>query len=180
MIFDYLNIPETTSSPPFDFTDVTAMPLWKESSLGLNLGLHEASVSRPFLCSLSIRFSIIGAGHIHGVIIDYPYNEGPTEPLARVVKLVEKVGIPNYYQRYGYNKAAILTGRIDTYLLSYLWPDEQDHDRSPVSSHKQCTLEALHQFGPLLDEESGRIILSTDMASHAKHRHDIWDFALLH
>ncbi|KIM36620.1 hypothetical protein M413DRAFT_285781 [Hebeloma cylindrosporum] len=90
----YFSIPETTSLPPVDFTDATAMPLWRERGLGIDLGLRSSSISKPFVCSDSIRFSIRGRDTVHGVIIGYPYNEGPSEPLGRTVKLVETLNWP--------------------------------------------------------------------------------------
>ena len=180
MIFDYFSIPETTSLPPDDFTDATAMPLWRVRGLGIDLGLRSSSISKPFLCSRSIRFSIRGRDTVHGLIIDYPYNEVPTEPLGHVVKLVEKLNVdmkPREY--YGYNKATILGGRIGTYLFNYPWSDVQNGDPLPVSLHTEGTSQTW-KFGPFLDEQSGRVIVSADMASKAKHSHDIWDFALLY
>ena len=141
--------------------------------------VHQLRSPNLFFCSRSIRFSIRGKDDIYGVIIDYPYNEGPTEPLGQVVKLLEKLtGNMKPHEYYGYNKATILAGRVGTYLFNYPWPDEQNDDSLPVSL---CTgVFQTWQFGPFLDEQSGRVIISADVASKAKHNHDIWDFSLLY
>jgi len=178
MIFDYSDIPETTSLPPLDFTDATVMPLWRVRDLGLDFDLRPSSVSKPFFCSCSIRFSIRGKDKVHGIIIDYPYNEGPTDPLGQVVTLMEKFTISlSSHECYRYNKSTILSRRVERYLFS--WPDEQDNDSSPLSLYTESAFGAC-RFGPFLDEQSGRLIASADMASKSKHRHDIWDFALLY
>lgn len=182
MIFDYTSIPETTSFPPVDFTDATVMPLWRVRGLGLDFGLQSASISRPFFCLHSIRFSLRGRNSVHGVIIDYPYNEGPTEPLGQVVKLMEKLGVYRKpYECYGYNKGTILAGRVGTYLFNYRWPDEQS-DALPVSLHTEGTFRD-YEFGPFLDEQSGTVVVPADTILGAKYSHDkmdIWDFALLY
>ncbi|KIM36600.1 hypothetical protein M413DRAFT_285502 [Hebeloma cylindrosporum] len=176
MVFDYIDIPETTSLPPVDFTDATAMPLWRVRGLGIHLGLQSSSISKPFFCSHSIRFSIRGRDTVHGVIIDYPYNEGPTEPLGRIVTLIEKLNIKmKLYEYYGYSKATVLCGRIGTYLFNYPWPDEQNDGPLPTPLHREGTPESWN-FGPFLDEQSGRIVVS----AHKKESHDIWDLALLY
>jgi hypothetical protein len=138
MIFDYISVPETTSLPPVDFLGIigrTVMPLWRERGLVIDSSLGPSSISRPFFCSHSIRFSIRGGDDIYGVTIDYPYNEGPTEPLVQVVKLLEKLHLftppPEYY---GYNKAIILAGRVGN-CFNYSWPDEQNDDPLLVSLH---------------------------------------------
>ena len=89
MIFDYSSIPEKTSLPPVGFTDQTVTPLWRVCSMGINFGLQPSSISRPFFCSHSIRFSFHERSTVHGMFINYPYNEGPIEPLARVVKFTD-------------------------------------------------------------------------------------------
>jgi hypothetical protein len=183
MIFDYISIPETTSLPPVDFTDATVMPLWRVRGLGLDFGLRSSSISKPFFCLHSIRFSLRGRDRIHGVIIDYPYNEGPTEPLGQVVKLIEKLNVyMKPHECYGYNKATILAGPIGTYQFNYSWPDEQSDDALPVSLHTEGTFRAC-EFGPFLDEQSGMVVVPADVPSgvtYSHHKLDIWDFALLY
>ncbi|KIM36619.1 hypothetical protein M413DRAFT_285763 [Hebeloma cylindrosporum] len=182
MIFDYFSIPETHSLPPVDFTDATAMPLWRERGLGIDLGLRSPSISKPFVCSHSIRSSIRGRDTVHGVIIDYPYNEGPSEPLGRTVKLVEKLNVrKKVHGYYGFNKAIILSGRVGTYLFNYSWPDEENDDLSPVLLRSEGT-SRFCEFGPFLDEQSGRVVIPADVTSIPKARHDrmeVWDFSLL-
>jgi len=59
MIFDYSSIPEKTSLPPVGSTDPTDTPLWRaRTGTGINIGLQPSSISKPFYCSHSIRFSI--------------------------------------------------------------------------------------------------------------------------
>jgi len=174
MIFDYFSIPETTSLPPVDFTDATVVPLWRDD-LDVELGPQPSSISRPFFCSHSIRFSLRGKDDIYGVIIDYPYNEGPTKPLAQVVKLRERLDVSmKPHECYGYNKAAILCGGFGTYLFHYPWPDEQNDGQWPVSLHAEDSFQ-ICDFGPLLDEQSGRLVVSIDVTPL---NHGIWDFSL--
>ena len=82
-------------------------------------------------------------------------------------------------ESHGYTKATIFGSRGDTYFASFSWPDEGNDDLSPVLSRKKDAL-GVCTFGPFFDEESGRVILSTDITSSAKHIHDIWDFAPLY
>ncbi|KIM36609.1 hypothetical protein M413DRAFT_31464 [Hebeloma cylindrosporum] len=164
MIFDYSDIPETTSLPPVDFTNATVVPLWRVRGLG-------------------IAFTLRGKDNIHGLIIDYPYNEGWNEPLGQVVKLMEKVDIyTTVHQCYGFNKATIHSGHIGTYQLNYQWPDEQDNHLLPVSLHSEGSFRDLH-FGPFLDEQTGQLVVPADLRSPARHSHhsiEIWDFAPLY
>ncbi|KIM36610.1 hypothetical protein M413DRAFT_448969 [Hebeloma cylindrosporum] len=178
MVFDYLTVPETSSLPPFDFTDETIIPIWEERDLAYITGLRESSISSPFFCSHSIRFSIAKGKNMYGVIINYPYNEDPTEPLAEVVKLLGTVDFSHSYERYGYNKAAFCFG-VTTCLLAYSWPDEQNPEPIAVPLEKEVNLGACY-FGPFLDESSGRVIASADFAYEVKHGHDVWDFALIY
>ncbi|KIM36605.1 hypothetical protein M413DRAFT_285578 [Hebeloma cylindrosporum] len=178
MINDYLNIPETTSLPPLRFTDATVLPLW--NVLDERLHPRSGSISRPFFCSHSIRFSIRGGDTIHGVIIEYPYNEDPVEPLAQVVKLMEKADKHPMHECYGYSKGTIVKP-YGTYLFSYPWPDAQD-DLPPLLLHTEASIQHC-QFGPLLDEQGGRVAVSADIASRSKDSRDkvhIWDFALIY
>ena len=190
MIFDYSRIPEKTLLPPVGPTvaDPIVTPLWRARSTGgINIGHQPSSISKPFFCSHSIRFSIREKSTVYGVIIDYPYNEGPIEPLGRVVKFAEKRGIPHQpheLECYGYNKAAILSNRLGTYLFNYTWPDEQNDDPLPVSLYREDTFRICN-FGPFLDEPSGRLIVPASVSLKPQrycsfNRIDIWDFALLY
>jgi len=178
MLFDYLNIPETTSLPAFDFTTTTAVPLWTASNFRTEE--RQSSVSRPFFCSHSIRFSIRGGHDIHGIIIDYPYNDDPTEPLGEVVKLMETNDILMISREsQGYTKATIFSSLGDTYFANFSWPDEGNDDLSPLLLHKEDVL-GVCSLGPFFDEESGRVVLShSSRLPSTKHNHDVWDFALL-
>ena len=62
------------------------------------------------------------------MIINYPYNEGRTEPLAQIEhNLMEKADISyDASVSFGYNKAHV-TSLDGAYLLTYWWPDEQNH-----------------------------------------------------
>ncbi|KIM36611.1 hypothetical protein M413DRAFT_448970 [Hebeloma cylindrosporum] len=182
MIFDYLSVPETTSLPPFRFTDATVLPLWRGAyDVNDQLGPTPASISKPFFCSHSIRFSIRGAGTIYGVIIDYPYNEGPAEPLGQIMKLMENLVAANpVYEYYAFNKGTILNGLTGTYLLSYPWPDAQGY--LPSTLHTEGTFRG-REFGPSLDEQVGRVAVPADRPFGSKDnrdRIDIWDFALIY
>jgi len=132
MIFNYFSIPETTSLPPFNSTGMTAVALWEACNLGFIS--QRASISRPFFCSQSIRFIIRQGSKIYGIIVNYPYNEEPTKPLAHIATLMENAEI-TCDARFGYNKAADVTG-VNVYLHNYSWPDEQNHDLLPVRLHK--------------------------------------------
>ncbi|KIM36604.1 hypothetical protein M413DRAFT_285538 [Hebeloma cylindrosporum] len=182
MILDHLSVQETTSLPPTDFTDATTTPLWRVRGLGINSGLRSSSISKPFFCSDSIRFSIRGRETLHGVIIHYPYKEGPSVPLGQVVKLVEKLNVhKKVHEYYGFNKAIILSGRVGTYLFNYPWPDEGNDDPSPVSLRTEGTSRVC-EFGTFLDEQSGRVAIPANVTSRANHRHDrieVWDFSLI-
>jgi len=118
------------------------------------------------------------------MIIDYPYNEDPIEPLGRVVKFAEKLNMyTKPHECYGYNKAAILSNRLGTYLFNYTWPDEQNDndDPLPVSLHTEDTFRVC-DFGPFLDEQSGRVVVPENVTIKRNRSHDriyIWDFALL-
>jgi len=184
MIFDYSSILEKTSLLPVGSTDPTITPLWRASNTGTNPGLQPSSISKPFFCSRSIRFSFRERSAVHGVIIDYPYNECPMEPLGRVVKFAEKLDIyTKPHECYGYNKAAILSNRLGAYSFNYTWPDEQNDDTTlSVSLHTEDTFRVC-DFGPFLDEQSGRVVVPANVTikRHRTHdRIDIWDFALLY
>ena len=86
------------------------------------------------------------------------------------------------HECYGYNKAAILSNCLGTYLFDYTWPDEQNNNTLPVSLHAEDTFRVC-DFGPFLDEQSGRVVVPVNMTirRHRSHdRIDIWDFALLY
>jgi len=186
MIIDYLSITETNSLPPPNFTDVTAMPLWEETSLGITLGFRDASVSKPFFCSHSIRFTCFGRANfkrvikdLHGVIISYPYNEGPTEELVHVSKLMKKIDMAGCSAHLGYNRTFV-TGPTSTDTFNYSWPDEQNQDQSRIWLRREGTREAR----VFLDEESGRVIIPSNTYNYSnpitRYTHDIWDFSLLY
>jgi hypothetical protein len=177
MIFDYLDIPETTSLPPWGFIDVTATPLWEARILH---NIWDSEMSGPFFYSQSIRFTINGGKKLFGVIISYPYNEDPAKPLAQLLMLLEKDKKIN--SNFGYNKAVHVTGQADIYLLNYSWPDEQHQDLSAVWLYKGGDHPRRCIPATVLDEESGRVIAKArnDLPSGDGKTHVIWDFALLY
>ena len=188
--------------PFFDHSGVTATPLWEKRGLSV----PSCGVSRPFFCSSSIRLSFRGHGYLYGVIIGYPYDEPLAEESVRVVKVMDFPPIPEYHAKsnYAYNRAAIVDNHHNTYLISYSWPDEENQDPAPMRLHKEDTFMSC-RFGPFMDEESGRVIVSANQyfidedstgedsdgenlvesdttpdGPDMKFCHDVWDFALLY
>ncbi|KIM34774.1 hypothetical protein M413DRAFT_404515 [Hebeloma cylindrosporum] len=101
---------------------------------------------------------------------------------------------------YAYNRATIVDFQHNTYLLSYSWPDEENHEPEPTWLHKEDEFMSC-RFGPYFDEESGRVVVSanlfftddsTDEESDdedlftipdrpdLKFSHELWDFAVLY
>ena len=175
--------------PVFDHSGIMATPLWAKR------GLHppESGVSKPFFCSNSIRLSFHGHGYLYGVIIDYPYDEPFAEECVRVVKVMDFPPISEYRAKtnYAYNRATVVDHHYNTYLISYSWPDEENHAPEPTWLHKEDTL-MTYRFGPFMDEGSGRVIVPVSTTRYPtgdsdgenliklKFYHDVWDFALLY
>lgn len=82
-------------------------------------------------------------------MINYLYEDDPSTDLAQVMKLIEFPPIhmsgENLSPVYGYSKATILGGCVDTHLLNYSWPDEERHQVLPTRLHGSMAL-SKHAF----------------------------------
>ena len=157
----------------------TVTPLWEE----LTLYLSQSAVSLPyFYTGTTVRFVIRGFTGIYGVIIDYSPNPYSLEPPARVVKLMDfpPVGdIGRIHIFFGYSSAVILDDQMETYLIKYSWPDN-DNNVIPASWLRiERTLENC-MFELLVDVESGRVVASGAFEQDPEHHHIVWDFSLVY
>ena len=88
-----------------------------------------------------------------------------------------------YAQIYlGSSSAIILDDHLDTYLIRYSWPDN-DNSVIPASWLRiERTLGACI-FGLSVDVESGRVVAcgcGFNVGEHPPHHHIVWDFSLIY
>lgn len=157
----YLDVKETTSLPSYYFKERTFTYHWGNSTLGF----REDRVSQPFYCSDSIRFTFRAKKDIYGLIISCPHDLPPTEEVVEIWKLVPfpDLGILVSSTRpfiFGYNKALSLSTREKSHLISYSWPDDVNRNLPPLWLHKKKIPFTEH---PLMDEESGRVVVAHEV-----------------
>jgi hypothetical protein len=138
-------------------------------------GFREDRVSRPFYCSDSIRFTFRAKKDIYGLIISGPYDLLPTEDVVEIQKLMpfpdlEILPLSDRSSIFGYNIAFSLNTCEKPYLISDSWPDDVNRNLPPLWLHKKKIPFTEH---PLMDEESGRVVVAHEVIT-------ILDYALIY
>jgi hypothetical protein len=78
---------------------------------------------------------------------------------------------------FGSSSAVILDDKMETYLIKYSWPDN-DNSVIPASwLRRERTLENC-MFELLVDVESGRVVASGAFEQDPEHYHIVWVFPL--
>ena len=155
----------------------TITPLWE------NRTLYPLAVSSPYFCSGTIvKFVICGHADICGVIINYSSDPYSAEPPVRAMKLMDFPLVRNIggiHIFFGFNSAIILDSQLETYLIRYSWPDN-DNSVIPASSLRiERTLEEC-RLGILLDVESGRVVACGAAEQDPQLHHIVWDFSVIY
>lgn len=126
MIVNYLNVEEKLTLPPECEDKVIATTLW----YAVDDTLQDTTVSGPFFCLGSTRFTFLSHSCIRGLVINNICNEQPTEEIARLAHLwccpsdIDSIAGLVSCAFCGYWKAAIISSPSQmgqTYLLSYSW-----------------------------------------------------------
>jgi hypothetical protein len=184
MILDYLDIEETWTLPPqADREDkVTATTLW----YAFDSTLKDTSLSGPFFCLGSTRFTFRSDSSIRGLVINDICNGQPTEEIAWLTNLwscpsnLNSITVLVANVLCGYGKAAVIASFSHIYLLGYSWPgyDARNHSQ-PLSVYleKEWFIQDGRFMKPLVDETSDRVIVP---ATYRTCRHIIWDYSPLY
>ncbi|KAF8968845.1 hypothetical protein BDZ97DRAFT_2056242 [Flammula alnicola] len=162
-IYDYSAIEERITGD--DLFSTPTMPLWEVELEDIG---HEL-ISKPFIScdSHTTRFVCVAGNALHGIVIDDDSKPGG-QP--QIVKLMD---IPFPFDRrrppcLGYRQAVSTTGASEAFLMRYSWPGEEGHeDRLPTFLTKIYSFCPQYpNFGPLMDEGSGRVVFSSRVDSH--------------
>jgi hypothetical protein len=135
-----------------------------------------------FYSDTAVRFVVRGLTGIYGVIIDYSHNPCSVEPPARAVKLMEfppadDAGHIRVF--FGSNSAVILDDNMETYLIKYSWPDNNNGVIPASWLRIERTLEEC-KLGLLVDVESGRVVACGAAEQDPGCHHLVWDFSLIY
>lgn len=128
------------------------------------------SLSGPFFCLGSIRFTFRSYKHICGLVINDTCDEQPNEEYAWLASLRWQhplhdpgpVAMADSSTTYGCGKVAIITSHSHTHLHSYSWPSYDTCCHSlPTSVYleKECFVHDDHYIKPLMDKASGHVII---------------------
>jgi hypothetical protein len=182
-LFDYSNVEETTSLPSVYDPQDTVKPLWEERTLTLN----PSTVSSPYFYSgTTVRFVIRGESGIYGLTFDYSPNPYSAEPPARAVKLMDFPPVaPDdgfTFIFFGSSSAVILDCQLETYLIRYSWPDN-DNSVIPASWLRTERTLGNCMYGLSVDVESGRVV-AVACGELAKEdplcHHVVWELSLIY
>ena len=179
LIFKYLDIEETSALPPVHDNKITATEIW----YGVDNEVSDTSVSGPFFCLGSTRFTFQSDSSIRGLAINDICNEQPAEEVAWLANLWWRhytgVGTPGI--TCGYSKAAVLGVHSETYLPRYSWPD---YEICSVLQETEVDLgkdfvgdDRYRHLKPLMDEMSGRVVIPATIKTR---HHLVWDFSPLY
>jgi len=181
MILDYLNVEETSTLPPKRGDKVTATTLW----CAVDNTLQETSVSGPFFCLGSTRFTFRSDTSIRGLVINDICNGQSGEEIAWLANLwscpsdLDSITVLVSRVLCGYGKAAVIASLPHIYLLGYSWPNYDTRNHSQPSSvylEKEWFIQDGRHLKPLLDDASGRVVVP---ATFRTCRHIIWDYSPL-
>lgn len=184
MIVDYLDVEETSTLPPAREDKVTATMLW----YAVDYGLHETTISGPFFCLGSTRFTFQSDSCIRGLIINDICNGQPAEEIAWLAHLwccpsdLDSMTMAASRVLCGYAKAAVIACPSQAYLLSYSWPnyDTRNHSqRTSVYLEKECFIQDARHIKPLMDETSWRVVIPAT-SFFGTCRHIVWDCSPLY
>jgi hypothetical protein len=182
MILDYLDIEETSTLPPERGNKVTATTLW----YAVDSTLEDTSLSGPFFCLGSTRFTFRSASSIRGLVINDICNGQPAEEIAWLANLwfcpsdLDSITVLVSRVLCGYGKAAVIAGLSHIYLLGYSWPNYDTRNHSQPTSvylKKEWIVQDGRCMRPLMDETSGRVVVP---ATFRTYRHIVWDYSPLY
>jgi hypothetical protein len=183
LIFNYLGIEETSTLPLVHENKITATELW----CNVDSEISDTSVSGPFFCLGSTRFTFQSDNAIRGLAVNDICDEQRVEEVACLENLWWRhydgiLGTPGPTITCGYNKAAIIDSRFETSLASYSWSDYELCAVSyqlAVHLERECFVgdDRYRHLKPLMDEMSGRVVIPATIRTR---RHLVWDFSLLY
>ena len=184
LIFNHLGIEETSTLPVVDENKITATELW----CSIDGNVSDTSVSGPFFCLGSTRFTFQSDTYICGLAVNDICNEQCPEEVAWLENLwwrhyARMFGAPGPTITCGYSKAAVIDSHFETSLPSYSWADYKFCSISEQSVVHTLATECFagddryRHLKPLMDEMSGRVVIPATIWTR---RHLVWDFSLLY